>query len=99
MKMIQPDLTVADDLLEGAVAIGRFLVANSKAAKRLSDKQLARKIYHLVSTSRLPVFRLGSKICARRSALLAWIKRQEERRSGECETPNQPLKLVDGQKN
>ena len=47
----------AADMLEGADEIAFYLYGNRK--KR-------RKIYHLVATSHLPVFKLGSMICARR---------------------------------
>jgi hypothetical protein len=36
-------------------------------------------VYYLAECSRLPVFRLGSVLCARKSALLQWISRQESR--------------------
>lgn len=61
---------LADDLLRGAEAISEFL---------FGDKILRRKVYHLAETSRLPVFRLGSVLCARRSVLIAWIAEQEQR--------------------
>jgi excisionase family DNA binding protein len=53
------------DLLAGAVEIAAFM--------RLSRRQ----VYHLVETSRLPVFRLGTQLCARRSTLLRWIEDME----------------------
>jgi hypothetical protein len=58
------------DLLRGADTIAEF-VFGTKAERR--------KIYHLAETSRLPVFRLGSVLCARRSVLMAWIAEQEKR--------------------
>jgi hypothetical protein len=58
------------DLLRGADTIAEFVFGN-KAERR--------KIYHLAETSRLPVFRLGSVLCARRSVLMAWIAEQEKR--------------------
>jgi hypothetical protein len=36
-----------------------------------------RKLYYLAECSRLPVFRLGSVLCARKSVLLQWIEGQE----------------------
>ena len=56
--------TLAGDLLSGAEQIAYFLFASP------NDR---RKIYHLAEKSRLPVFRLGSALCARKSKLLAWI--------------------------
>jgi hypothetical protein len=61
--------TIGGDILHGADAIAAFLYGNEK---------FRRKIYNLVETKRLPHFRLGSMICARKSVLLAWIKAQEE---------------------
>jgi hypothetical protein len=61
--------TIGDDLLEGADAIAEF-VYGSAAEKR--------KVYHLVQIGRFPAFRLGDKVCARKSTLLEWIKQQEE---------------------
>jgi hypothetical protein len=61
---------LASDLLCGAEDIADFL---------FGDRKHRRKVYHLAETSRLPVFRLGSKLCARRSVLTAWIAEQESR--------------------
>ncbi len=66
----------AKDLLCGAKEIAEFLYEDGKGKRR--------KIYHLVATSNLPVFKLGSKICARKSVLLKWVRDQENRRAGEC---------------
>ena len=62
--------SLSDDLLRGADQIAGFL---------FGDPKERRKIYHLAETSRLPVFRLGSVLCARRSILTAWIEDQERR--------------------
>lgn len=64
---------LADDLLHGAETIAEFL---------FGDKQGRRRVYHLASTSKLPVFRLGSVLCARRTVLLGWIRSQERRAAG-----------------
>lgn len=61
---------LAGDLLRGAEEIAAFL---------FGDKSYRRKVYHLAETSRLPVFRLGSILCARRSVLMSWIAKQEQR--------------------
>lgn len=61
---------LADDMLRGADEIADFVFGN---------KSQRRKVYHLAETSRLPVFRLGSVLCARRSVLMAWIADQEQR--------------------
>jgi hypothetical protein len=59
------------------------------AAKVLSADEIAkflygpngnrRKVYYLAACTRIPVFRLGTKLCARRSVLLNWIAGQENR--------------------
>ncbi|UFW90481.1 hypothetical protein BjapCC829_18865 [Bradyrhizobium barranii] len=65
----------ADDLLEGAAAIAEFL---------FGSRELRRKVYYLAETSKLPVFRLGSVLCARKSVLAGFIKGQEK----------QPIRLL-----
>jgi hypothetical protein len=60
--------SLAGDILYGADGIADFLYGDSK---------LRRKVYNLVETERLPHFRLGAAICARKSILLAWIEQQE----------------------
>ena len=64
----------ANDMLRGADEIADFLSG---------DRNERRKVYHLVRTSKLPVFKLGSMICARRSVLLKWIEDQEGRHVAE----------------
>jgi len=59
---------LADDLLHGADAIACFLYGNT--THRM-------KVYHLVRQRRLPVFRIGVTICARKSRLLTWVEQQE----------------------
>jgi hypothetical protein len=58
------------DLLEGANEIATFLYGSPKRR---------RTVYHLAEKSRLPVFRFGAVLCARRSTLTAWIAEQERR--------------------
>jgi hypothetical protein len=60
--------SLAGDILYGADGIAEFLYGDGK---------LRRKVYNLVETARLPHFRLGAVICARKSVLLAWIAAQE----------------------
>jgi hypothetical protein len=57
---------LGDDLLEGADAIAEFLFGN---------KNKRRRVYYL--TDQLPIFRLGTSICARKSSLLAMIEELE----------------------
>lgn len=64
--------SLADDLLEGADAIAEFLY---------NDRKKRRRVYQLaevVGPNKLPCFRLGGIVCARRSTLLAWIESQEK---------------------
>lgn len=65
-----PSEALSDDLLRGAEAIADYLYG---------DSTQRRKVYHLAETSRLPIFRLGSVLCARRTVLLHWINEQEQR--------------------
>jgi hypothetical protein len=61
---------LADDILEGADAIAEFL---------FGSREYRRKVYYLSECSKLPVFRLGSVLCARKSVLLKFIAGQENR--------------------
>ncbi|MEA2823032.1 MAG: hypothetical protein QOJ86_5036 [Bradyrhizobium sp.] len=61
--------TIGGDILRGADCIAAFLYG---------DARQRRKVYNLVERQRLPHFRLGASICARKSILLAWIKQQED---------------------
>ena len=61
---------LADDILEGAEAIAEFL---------FGSPEFRRKIYYLAECSKLPIFRLGSVLCARKSVLLRFISGQEDR--------------------
>ena len=65
---------LADDLLRGADEIALWLYG---------DRGQRRKVYHLAATSKLPHSKIGSMICSRKSVLLEWIKKQEERSVGE----------------
>ncbi len=62
---------LADDLLEGAGAIAEFM---------FGDAKLRKKVYYLRQSSRLPLFHIGTRLCARKSTLLRWIRAQEESR-------------------
>jgi hypothetical protein len=57
-----------NDLLEEAEAIAEFM---------FGDPNRKRAVYHLASKRKLPVFKLGNRLCARKSALLDWISSQE----------------------
>lgn len=60
----------ANDLLCGADEIAKFLFGPNGSR---------RKVYYLAACTRIPVFRLGTKLCARRSVLLSWVAGQESR--------------------
>ena len=64
--------TLGGDILQGVEAIAVFL---------FGDARLRRRVYHLTSATRfrMPHFKLGSIVCARRSVLLRWIGEQENR--------------------
>ena len=71
------------DMLRGADELAEFL---------FGSKSQRRKVYHLAATSNLPVFKLGSMICGRKSVILRWIEGQEVRhandnRSADIVTP------------
>ena len=64
----QVEAALASDILRGAPAIAEELFGS--AADRW-------KVYNLVKHNRLPIFRMGSVVCARRSSLRDWIAEQE----------------------
>lgn len=64
------NIPLADDLLHGAASIAAFIFGRSDTKNR-------RAVYHLAENSRLPVFRLGATVCARRSTITAWVSEQE----------------------
>jgi hypothetical protein len=66
------DDNLADDVLRGAEAIAAFLYGSSSVKMR-------RKVYYLAEKSKIPIFRLGSMLCARRTVFLKWIAEQEQR--------------------
>ena len=53
------------DLLTGTDAIASFIGVKT------------RRVYHLAEKQRLPVFRIGSTLCARRSTIRHWIEDME----------------------
>lgn len=61
---------LADDILRGADEIAQFIFG--EGASR-------RKVYYLAECTRIPIFRLGSVLCARWSGLMNWIASQESR--------------------
>lgn len=67
------DQSLGNDLLEGAENIAEFL---------FGDRKKRRRIYHLIETSRLPHFKLGAMLCARKSTLVKWVADQEAKTGG-----------------
>lgn len=59
---------LADDLLSGADEIAKFLFGPDGSR---------RKVYYLAKHTRLPVFRFGAQLCARKSILMRYIEDQE----------------------
>ncbi|CBS87017.1 hypothetical protein [Azospirillum lipoferum] len=57
--------TLADDILQGADSIAKFMGVTRRQA------------YHFVADGRIPTFRIGAIICARKSTILNWIADQE----------------------
>jgi len=67
--------SLSKDILVGGHAIAEFIFGDQKYHKRL---------YHLSSSKipierRIPTFRLGDVLCARKSTILKWIAEQEKR--------------------
>jgi hypothetical protein len=58
------------DILVGAAEISEWL---------LGSREERRRIYNLAETSehRLPTFKIGGTLCARKSTILSWIAAQE----------------------
>lgn len=56
------------DLLHGADDIAEFLYG---------DRKYRRRVYHLVETRQIPVFRLGGRLTARRSTLVHAFEKLE----------------------
>ena len=67
------DPEFSKDLLRGAAEIAEFL---------FGSPNLRRRVYHLAASSNVPVWKLGSTLCARRSTLKLWIAEQESKRRG-----------------
>jgi hypothetical protein len=59
---------LADDLLSGAAAIAKFVYG---------DERERRKVYGLVESGQLPVFRWGATIHARKSTIMRDIATRE----------------------
>lgn len=66
MTMIQAaNNNLADDVLKGADAIADFLGEDRRA------------VFYAISKGKIPHYRIGQNIRARKTTLLAWLARQE----------------------
>jgi len=65
---VNDNIPLSEDLLDGAEEISRFIYG---------DVKYRRRVYHLAEKKALPVFRMGSTLCARKSTLTTWIAAQE----------------------
>lgn len=63
-------MPASGEILYGVKAIAAFLGVRDRQA------------LHLVETDRIPFFRVGKIVCARRAALRTWISQQEAKTSG-----------------
>lgn len=72
--------TLGDDLLRGAEEIAAYV---------FGDPRLRRRVYHLTGDARMrmPHFRIGAIICARKSTLKRWIDRLERGEGSEDAAP------------
>jgi hypothetical protein len=61
---------IAGDILYGAEEIAEFLFGNRK---------FRRRVYNLVERNGLPIFRIGTSICARKSTLQRWVAEQKHK--------------------
>ena len=59
---------LAEDLLQGASQIAEFI---------FGDPRERRRVYHLATLGKLPCFRLGGRLCARKSTLNQFIASSE----------------------
>lgn len=73
---------LALDLIRGASDLAQYI---------LGDPTLRRSIYYYAETTDIPVFRIGSMLCARRSMIDAWIDQKVQQRTaghgGESQPP------------
>lgn len=63
--MIPDNDNLADDVLKGADAIAAFLGEDKRA------------VFYQIANGKLPHYRVGQNIRARKSSLMAWIAAQE----------------------
>jgi hypothetical protein len=66
----KPTEPIAELPIRGAEAIAEFI---------FGDRLHRRKVYYLAECSKIPIYRLGSTLCLRKSAYAKWIRDQETR--------------------
>ncbi len=64
---------LADDLLDGAAEIGAFMNWNQ------------RRVFYAAEHNLIPIFRIGNRLCARKSSLRRRIEDLEQRATEEAE--------------
>ena len=65
--------TLASDLLHGAIAIAQFMFGEDIGPKE------RRRVYWLAEIGEIPVFYIGSTICARKSTIMRDVAQREAR--------------------
>lgn len=68
-----PEPTLGGDLLQGAIAIAEFMFGAEAGSKE------RRRVYWLAEIGELPVFYIGSTICARKSTIMRDVAQREAR--------------------
>lgn len=63
-----PGEGLSEDMLVGGFAISEYLFGSRRDRRR---------VYALADSGRLPIFRLGNVLCARKSTLRAYISKLE----------------------
>lgn len=72
-----PGLPLADDLMNGADEIARWMFGEPKDERQAESDR--RAVYHLASRGELGIFKLGGTIRGRKSTMLAKIAEREGR--------------------
>jgi hypothetical protein len=80
------ELGLAGDLLQGADAIAEFLFGTPNDRRRIyylaeepnpANEKPRKRLKKAAPAAKLPIFRIGNTICARKSTLTRWIAQQE----------------------
>lgn len=84
-RTIQAD--ISDDLVFGATAIARVL------------GMTRRQIYHAASQSHIPAFKIGNRLCARKTSLSSWLASLENSNSPHQSNGETPSAISSDQAN